>query len=213
MRPGGAIFQFVDDGDQLTHALKVLGEVLEERGLAFDLAVIGGGALLLQNLVRRPTLDLDAVARVDGGRWVAAKPLPLALVQAIREVADGLGLEREPRDEKDWLNAGPSKLLDLGLPSGFAERATIRRFGPLTIRVASRQDLVTLKLWAATDLQRGQRREIDILDLRQLAPSTVELRTAARWCTLKDGRPDFAATELAPVLAALGTALSELVDE
>lgn len=61
-------------------------------------------------------------------------------------------------------------------------------FGPLTIRVASRQDLITLKLWAATDVRLGQRREVDVLDLRELAPTTDELRAAAYWCTLKDGR-------------------------
>jgi len=80
---------------------------LEHRGLSFDLVVVGGGALLLQNLIRRPTLDLDAIARVEAGEWLTAKPLPEPLVQAIRDVADAMGLSREPQDEKDWLNGGP----------------------------------------------------------------------------------------------------------
>lgn len=171
--------------------------------------MIGGGALLLQQLIRRPTLDLDAVARVEGQEWVTAKPLPDELVQAIRDVADALGLPREPRDEKDWLNGGPSFLRSLGLPEGFEQRATLRRFGSLTIRVAARQDLVSLKLWAATDGSRGPRRAVDIADLRELRPTAEELRKAVEWCALKDGRPDFATTELAPVLDVLGLSLEE----
>jgi len=203
----------VNDDPQLTQALQLLGEVLEQRGLAYDLVVIGGGALLLQNLIRRPTHDLDAVARVEGKKWVTAKPLPAPLVTAIREVADALGLEREPRDEKDWLNGGPAMLRGLGLPPGFAKRTTKRHFGPLTIRVASRQDLITLKLWAASDSGRGARRAVDISDLRELAVTTAELEIAARWCVRKDGRAEFATTDLAPVITALGFDPTEVIHE
>jgi hypothetical protein len=202
----------VDDGEQLTQALRLLGDVLQQRGHSFDLAVVGGGALLLQGLVRRPTLDLDAVARIEGEKWLTARPLPSLLVQAIRDVADALGLQREPRDDKDWLNGGPTVLLDLGLPDGFAERTAIRRFGGLTLRVASRQDLLTLKLWAATDARRGPRRAVDLLDLRELAPTVEELRVAARWCVRKDGRADAAAVDLAPVIEALGFSRMEVLD-
>jgi hypothetical protein len=209
----GVESESVNDDQQLTQALHLLGEVLKQRGLAYDLVVIGGGALLLQNLIRRPTLDLDAVARVEGKRWVTAKPLPAPLVTAIREVALALGLERQPRDEKDWLNGGPAMLRDLGLPKGFAQRTTKRQFGALTIRVASRQDLVTLKLWAASDSARGQRRAVDISDLRALAVTAAELKIAARWCIHKDGRAEFAATDLAPVITALGFAPTEVIHE
>lgn len=203
----------MQDHEQLTQALGLLGDLLRERGLSFDLVVIGGGALLLQNLIRRPTLDLDAVARVENDAWVTANPLPAPLIQAVRDVADALDLPREPRDEKDWLNSGPAFLQNLGLPEGFAERLAILRFGPLTIRVAARQDLVCLKLWAATDASRGPRRAVDIADLRALRPTQSELRDAVAWCTLKDGRPDFASLELAPLLEALGTSMQEVLDE
>lgn len=202
----------MSDTEQLVEALQLLGDVLDQRGLAYDLVVIGGGALLLQNLVQRPTLDLDAVARVEGEKWVAAKPLPGALVQAIRDVADALGLELEPRDEKDWLNGGPSALRNLSLPAGFAERVTVRRFGPLTIRIASRQDLIALKLWVATDSGRGHRRAVDIGDLLELAPALAELREAARWCIQKDGRVEFAARDLGPVFVKLNFSPSEVLD-
>lgn len=200
------------DKRQLTGALSLLGEVLDSRGLSFDLAVVGGGALLLQQLIRRPTLDLDAVARIERGAWLTAKPLPEALVQAVRDVADALGLPREPRDDKDWLNGGPTFLRELGLPDGFSERTTVLHFGPLTVRVASRLDLICLKLWAATDSQRGTRRIVDLADLRELAPTHDELRQAAAWCAGKDGRADFVAAELAPVLRALGLVPTEIID-
>lgn len=202
----------MDSDAQITAALTLLGDVLEERGLSFDLVVIGGGALLLQQLIRRPTLDLDVVARIEREAWLTSKPLPAPLVAAIRDVALTLDLPREPRDEKDWLNGGPSFLRSLGLPAGFEQRASTRRFGPLTIRVAAREDLIALKLWAATDPRRGQRRAVDVQDLQELHPTPAELRAAVRWCRQKDGRPDFVTIDLAPAITALGFALTEVAD-
>jgi len=49
----------------LREALTILGQVLQDRGEAYDVVVIGGGALLLLGLIERPTKDLDAVARVE----------------------------------------------------------------------------------------------------------------------------------------------------
>ena len=59
-------FETVDDSIQvgycldmrnsdLTEALETLGALVTERDLALDVAVVGGGALLLQGLVLRPT--------------------------------------------------------------------------------------------------------------------------------------------------------------
>lgn len=196
----------------LTDALTLLGEVLGARGLAFDLLVVGGGALLLHDLIRRATLDLDAVARKEGRAWVSAKPLPAPLVDAVRDVADTLGLPREPRDGKDWLNGGPTFLRKLGLPEGFVERATVRRFGALTVRVVARSDLVVLKLWAATDPSRGVRRAVDVRDLREVSPTLEELRRAAAWCAQRDGRSGFFWTDVAPVLEELGVDPKEIGD-
>lgn len=54
----------------LREALRALGEVLADRGLVHDVAVIGGGALLLSGHIERPTKDLDIVARVIGDTWM-----------------------------------------------------------------------------------------------------------------------------------------------
>jgi hypothetical protein len=106
--------------DELLDALETLGELLNGRGHRFEIVVIGGGALLLRDAIARPTQDLDVVARIEGARWKKAQPLPDALVEAIRDVAAALDLPRVPRDDKDWLNAGPSFLFELGLPDYFA---------------------------------------------------------------------------------------------
>ena len=190
---------------ELLKALKLLGEVLASEKQGFDLVVIGGGALLLQDLIARPTLDLDVIAQIVDGHWQAAdKPLPEALLSAIRAVAITLDLPREPRDEKDWLNSGPSFIHKLGLPDGFEARADKHVFGSLTVRIASRQDLITLKIWAATDIQRGSRRAVDINDLRELHPTHAELSEAIRWCATRDGRDDFLDIDARPVLNQLG---------
>lgn len=198
---------------ELTEALELLGEILTRRNLQFDIAVVGGAALLLQNLVARATMDMDAVAIIEGEKWSSAKPLPVALVVAVREVARVFDLPHQPRDEKDWLNAGPSMLLRLGLPPGFQTRASVHEFGGLTVRIAARQDLIYLKVWSCTDPTRGARRAVDLADLRTLRPSVGELRQAVEWCQLKDGRSDFIRVEAAGVIEQLGFSLEDLIDE
>ena len=199
--------------DEIAAGLAALGELLASRNLAFDIVVVGGGALLLNDLIDRPTLDMDVVALKVEGRWSSPAKLPTALVEAVREVAAALDLPREPRDEKDWINAGPAFLHRLGLPDGFEERVAITTFGGLTVRVASRVDLIALKLWAATDSKRGARRRVDIEDLRRMAPTVDEIGSAVDWCALKDGRPGFVRTEARQVLEELGFAPEELGDE
>lgn len=111
--------------ERLTAALVLLGDILAERGLRFDVVVVGGGALLLLGLSVRPTQDLDVIAESGGDRLAQLTVLPEALEVARNDVARTLGLP------DSWLNCGPSALLDLGLPVGFAERVEIRKFGPL----------------------------------------------------------------------------------
>ena len=183
-------------GDELVDALEVLGQLLSERGCEFDLVVVGGGALLLRGLIARPTLDLDVVARVDAGTWISALPFPGELAAAVSEV--GAALDLAP----DWLNPGPTSLLDLGLPTGFAERASKRVFGGLTLRVAGREDQIAFKVYAAAD--EWPHRGKHLQDLRALEPTNVELLSAARWCRTHDPSPGFRDVLLAPVLATFG---------
>lgn len=161
----------------LNQALAVLGDLLLDRGERHELVVIGGGGLLLLDLVRRPTKDLDVVARVQGELWIASEPLPASLVAAVHDVAGALDLPL------DWLNAGPSDFMRTGLPEGFRERTTPRVYGGLTLQLASRLDQLALKLFAAAD--QGPRSR-HFADLRLLRPTAAELNAAAGWCRAQD---------------------------
>ena len=87
-------------------------------------------------------------------------------------VARDIGLET------NWLNPGPTGLLDLGLPAGFTDRLTRRDYASmLRVSFASRVDQVFFKLDALADRQEPR----DFTDLRQLEPTPAELRDAARW--------------------------------
>src|ERR1700733_14411792 len=120
------------DASSLEEALLTLGELLDTRKQRFEVIVIGGGSLLLMGLIRRPTKDLDVVALMQSSKLSRAEPLPAPLRDAIADVASTLGLA------DDWLNPGPTSLLDHGLPEGFEERLTPRTFGGLVVHVASR---------------------------------------------------------------------------
>jgi hypothetical protein len=178
----------------LEEALGTLGEVLADRGQTAEIAVIGGGSLLLLGLIQRPTKDLDVVAMVRAGQYTCAEPLPDFLVAAVHDVARVTGLP------EDWLNPGPSSLLDLGLPEGFERRVDSRRFGGLTLHVASREDQICFKVYAGVD--QGPRSK-HVTDLKHLRPSPEELSRAAAWCRTHDPSEGFA-QQLALALDALG---------
>jgi hypothetical protein len=188
------------DHATLEQALDTLGEILAARGEHHDLAVVGGGALLILGLIERPTRDLDVVARIDSELWSRAEPFPPALEQAVRDVAGALDLS------DDWLNPGPTDLLDLGLPDGFALRVEVRRYGALTVRFASRKDQIAFKLYAAVDQGPDSKH---FSDLQKLAPTTDELLEAARWTRTHDPSEGFRSM-LDQAIRAMGVGLSDV---
>src|SRR4051812_38282304 len=147
------------EADGLRGALATLGTLLSDRGLSYEIVVIGGGGLLLLGVIRRPTRDLDALALVERGTYQIAEPLPEPLREAIADTASVLGLAT------DWLNAGPTRQLAYGLPPGFSARTTSEIFGSLVVHVAGRFDLVCLKLYAAADGDPKSKHVQDLLDL------------------------------------------------
>jgi hypothetical protein len=149
---------------------------------------------MLLGALDRPTRDLDIVATIESGQYLKADPLPAPLQSAAEDVSEALGVA------PDWLNEGPADLLDFGLPEGFAERAVIKRYGTLTLHIASRRDQVFLKLYAATDQGPHSKH---FQDLRLLEPTPQELIAGARWAVTHDPSPDFR-TELLGALASLG---------
>ncbi len=157
--------------------LRALGEQLAAKRERFTLVVVGGSALLALGLISRATRDVDVLAIVDGDELMSAQPLPAALAGAAQTVARDFGLS------DDWLNPGPTSLLDLGLPEGFFERAQHRHYGPgLEILFASRLDQIHLKLYATVD--QGAGKHLD--DLQALAPTERELLDAAHWSQTHD---------------------------
>lgn len=180
----------------ISAALQALGETLEARDLTYELVAVGGSSLLLLGLIDRATRDLDIVAVVDHGRYAPATTLPGPLVDAVRDVGEVLDIGTH------WLNPGPAALLDFGLPEGFAERAEVRRFGTLTLHLASRTDQIALKVYAAVD--QGPRSK-HVEDLRRLDPSAAELTAAARWARTHDPSPGFE-QELRALLRSFGVA-------
>jgi hypothetical protein len=166
------------DSSQATEdLLQALADQLAANGERYMLAAVGGSALLALGLVSRATKDVDIVAIVEDQRLVSAKPLPPALLDAAQTVARDFGLS------DDWLNPGPTSLLDLGLPEGFHERAQQRTYGPgLKVLFASRLDQIHLKLYATVD--QGAGKHLD--DLEALRPTKQELLDAARWSRSHD---------------------------
>ena len=178
----------------LEESLGVLGESLAERGVIFEIVAVGGGSLLLLGLISRPTADLDILAFIEAGRYLKPPILPADLADAARATARVVGIR------EDWINVGPAALLDFGLPAGFANRTIERRYGGLVMHLASRQDQVFLKLYAAVDQGPSSKH---FQDLVALSPGRDELLDAARWAMTHDPSPGFR-SELLKALAGLG---------
>ncbi len=179
----------LSDASSIERALSLVADVLRDRGVgAIEIVVVGGAALNVPGLVRRPTRDVDVLATASPSepsgptRLEKCSTLPAALADATAEVAGALGLD--PR----WLNNGPAALLDHGLPDGFSERLTARCYGTtLVVHFASRTDLIALKVFAAADSGIGRHTK----DLATLAPTDDELRAGVRWARTQDGSPEF----------------------
>jgi hypothetical protein len=169
-------------GDTLDEIFGALAEQLRSLGDQYEIAVIGGSALTALGLVKRTTKDVELLAIAENGELRSAEPLPDTLRVARDRVARDFDL-----DEK-WLNGGPTSLLLWGLPSGFLNRLSTRRYGQsLTVHFAGRIDQIHFKLYAMVD-QGGGRHEAD---LRAIDPSRDELITAARWTMTQDPSPGY----------------------
>ena len=163
--------------------LGALGEQLDNAGERYELVVIGGSGLLALGVIDRATRDVDVVALRGGGRLESADPLPPTLRDAARLVARDFELS------PDWLNGGPTTLLDLGLPAGFSDRLESCDYGEaLRVDFASHYDQIHLKLYATVDAG-GPGKHLE--DLLALAPTEAELLAAARWSRTHDPSPAY----------------------
>lgn len=167
---------------EIEQALETLGSLLESRGLEYELVSVGGSSLLLIGLISRSTKDIDILAVVREGVYTSANPLPPDLVGAIKDVGALHGLSNE------WMNPGPTSLLDHGLPEGFQSRLITRCYGTLTLHLAGRHDQIHFKFYAAVD-QGPRSKHLD--DLKKLEPTREELLGAASWARSHDPSEGF----------------------
>ncbi|MBI2932081.1 MAG: hypothetical protein HYY16_10565 [Planctomycetes bacterium] len=175
--------------DHISQALTALAERLEfAKAPAIELAVCGGAALHVMNLMTRGvTKDVDAFAIVrrdtDGLRLLKSDPLPAYVLREAAIVAQDFNLPA------DWLNAGPTSILDFGVPDGLTLRLHPIVYGPaLTVHFLDRADQVYFKLYAAVDQDPNSRH---IADLIALQPTAGELESAARWTMTHDTSEGF----------------------
>lgn len=143
------------DRDRLIEAFELLGTDLAARGVFVELAVYGGGALLLQFAWRRTTEDLDAVVR-EGFDEAALAP-------SVRHVAERMGLS------PDWLNNAVGAYTPLDEDDALFDASGSYPTGGapgLRTLIAKPGYLLAMKLQALGNLDRGNR---DLDDARALA--------------------------------------------
>lgn len=144
------------EGSQLKQALAAVGDLLEAADESVGIVVVGGASLSLLGLVDRTTGDVDVIACVDPVEdpqpgdehpWILVPPAPMPepLVTAARTVARDFDLPN------DWMNAVIGAQWDLGLPPSLDTDLTWQTYGGLSVGLAGRETLITLKLFAAVD--------------------------------------------------------------
>ncbi len=162
------------DYKNLEFYMKALNSQLKIINKRIELVVCGGSALAAIGLVNRTTNDVDVlgiVERSDSKLIINRASFPNWFKSAIEKVARDFNLP------PNWINAGPTSLVDFGLPRGLEERLIGKRFGDyLTVHYISRIDQIFLKLYASVD-----RGGYHIDDLMKLKPSSEKIEAAARW--------------------------------
>ncbi len=173
---------------QLHQVLAAVGDLLAARGEDVGIVVVGGASLNLLGLLKRTTSDVDVIARLepagdaDQRTLVPPEPIPEPLREAIRTVARDFDLPT------DWMNTVIGAQWDFGLPPGFSENLTYRRYGGLLVGLAGRRTLIALKLFAGVD--QGPE-SVHVQDLIALSPTEDELTTAACWVESQDASREF----------------------
>lgn len=154
--------------DTILKHLNYLSEIYENLGgQSISVAICGGAALNILDLIHRTTQDVDLISPEE---------LPKEFVQAAKLTSQYFGLK------PDWINQGPIDLLRMGLPKGYFKRCkTILEGGNVTWFITSRFDQIHFKLYASID-----RGGYHVQDLHQLKPNTEELVCAAQWCLTHD---------------------------
>ena len=147
----------MDLPEKLEEALLLLNTKLYQKGLTFDITVLGSMALHFTGFKISRRTDID----------IYNKDIDEKIEQLITEVADELNLEF------DWINNRASSIEPL--PENYQARVkTITNFSNINLNIIDLEDLIKLKVNAIYS-----RDEIkDIEDLKSLFPTSSQLDEA-----------------------------------
>ncbi len=176
------------DKKMIESVLTALSEQIDAGGTkTIEIVVCGGAALNILGYVARTTIDVDIMAFVDSNKsLVKDHPISARLHTAAENVGKDFNLP------SNWLNTGPSSIIDLGLPEGLMGRTKTFRYGnKLIVHFLDRYDQIHFKLYAAADQTRTS---IHYHDLIALKPAEEELLRAAEWCKTQDVSFEFRKT-------------------
>lgn len=152
--------------------LEAFDGFLSDRSLVFEGVVIGGAALILMELVRRATDDVDCLH----------PQIPAAIQVAALDFA-GSAAASDFSLRKNWFNNGPASLTR-DLPPGWLERTCPLFTGrALRLTTLGRLDLLRSKLFAFCD------RQEDLDDCIALRPTSEELAEIEPWLLERDASP------------------------
>ncbi len=163
----------------IKNALLALNAQLKKLNKKFEIVVCGGSALSEIGLIQRTTKDVDVlgfIERKDDEFEIVRADFPDWLNEIISKIARDLNIPQ------NWMNSGPTSIVDLGLPDGFENRLMKKNYGEyLTVYYISRIDQIYFKLYASVD-----RGGYHVEDLKKLKPSAEEIENAARWSMTHD---------------------------
>lgn len=193
------------DPSSATPLLRELNDALALEGAPpVEWIICGGTAMLMQGLVQRTTRDVDVIAGLNSStlELVPLRRFTPPVERAIDRVASA---HPELHTEgARWVNLGPRRLIEAGLPPGCIERIRSLVVGPyLTLHLPARIDLLAFKLFAAVDPQ-GNRQQVHQRDFVALMPTEAETRFATDWVlTIPDPNHSLR-TELRDLLKDIG---------
>jgi hypothetical protein len=130
--------------DEITHALKRLGELAHSQGYTVELLVVGGSAMVLLYNARPATRDVDVIILSPQARVVRHLAQQVAETQSLPD---------------DWLNDGAK-----GYVVGLSEGKTAFSAPGIVVKTPATAQLLAMKLSAWRD-------DVDIADARQLLQS------------------------------------------
>lgn len=138
---------------KLEEALMLLDQKLKEKGLYFNIILLGSMALHFNGYSMNRKTDLD----------VHNKNVDESIIDAINEVSDTMSLE------PDWMNNQASTI---DLPLGYESRLNdFGNYSNIKLKVLSTQDLISLKVNAIYSRSVPK----DIEDLKELSPTEEQL--------------------------------------